>query len=144
MNPNREIGTSSMLMVLMLALSGTMMLVGLSAHLTTQYQWGAREARSIVRFAGAQSAISWGMWQRWWPQKQWQCQTETLSAQRACLMQTQDGEALLAGFLADGNPSAWLIHWRWGRLRNGKFIASAHGWLDYCPLRDKTHCNLAS
>lgn len=144
MNPNREAGTSSILMVLTLLLSGTMMLSGLSSYLSAQHQWGVQETRSITRFAGAQSAIAWGVWQRWWPQKQWQCQTETQSALRACVYQTQDDEVLLAGFLAAGDPASWLIHWHWGKLSKGKFIASAHGWLDYCPLSDKTCCNLAS
>lgn len=143
MNPSRENGNSSMLMVLLLLLSGTMMLVGLSSHLTAQYQWGVQEARTITRYAGAQSAISWGMWQQWRPKTGWQCQTEALSALRACIYPTQDDEVLMAGFVANGKRVDRLTLWHWGRLKKGQFIASAHGWLDYCPLGDKTRCNLA-
>lgn len=143
MSPNNETGSSAILMVLLLLLSGTSMLVGLSSHLTTEHRWGVQEKRAIAHFVGAQSAMSWGMWQRWQLQQQWQCQTEASSALRACLIQTQGSEVLLAAFLAEGPASSWLIHWRWGTLKHGKFIASDHGWLDYCPLGDKAHCNLA-
>lgn len=143
MNPRRETGNSAMLMVLMLLLFGTMMLVGLSSHLTAQRQWGVQEIKSIVRYAGAQSALAWGEGLRWQRQPRWQCQTETVSARHACLYQTSGSEVLLAGFLADDSPAVRVTLWRWGGLKKGKFIASAHGWLDYCPLGDKTDCDLA-
>jgi len=144
MDGSREAGNSSILMVLMLLLSGLMMLTGLSSHLAAQRQWGMKEVSSIVRYAGAQSALAWGEELQWSPQEYWQCQTEVSSALRACLYQTEDDEALLAGFLANDNFAERRVFWRWGRLKKGKFIASAHGWLDYCPLSDKTRCNLAS
>lgn len=143
MNLYREAGQSTLLMVLMLLLLGLMMLSGLSYYLADQRQWGMKEVRSIVRYAGAQSALAWGSRQQWSPQPHWQCQTETFSGLRACLYQAKDNEVLLAGTLVGSNLSESLVFWRWGRLKNGKFIASAHGWLDYCPLSDKTRCNLA-
>lgn len=138
-----ESGNSTILMVLFLLLSGTTMLAGLSTHLSAQQRLGSQEARAITQFAGAQSAISWGMWQRWWPQEQWVCQTEASLALRACLRQVEGEAVLLAGFLAEGPPAGRLVHWRWGTLKKGKFIASDHGWLDYCPLGDKPQCDLA-
>lgn len=143
MSPNRETGNSAVMMVLILLLTGTMMLSGLSVHLDAQRQSAINEIRAIVRYAGAQSALTWGEWQSWFPQNSWQCQRESVSALAACLYQTLDNEALLAGFLADGNVSNRLVLWRWGQLKKGKFVANAHGWLDYCPLSDKTRCNLA-
>jgi len=139
----REAGLSSMLMVLMLLLLGLMMLAGLSSYLAAQRQWGMKEVRSIVRYAGAQSALAWGAEQHWLPQPHRQCQTETFSGLHACLYQAEGNEVLLAGTLVDGNLSESLVFWRWGWLKKGKFIASAHGWLDYCPLSDKTRCSLA-
>lgn len=144
MDGSRESGNSSILMVLMLLLSGLMMLTGLSSHLAAQRQWGMKEVSSIVRYAGAQSALAWGEGLQWSPQEYWQCQTDVFSALRACLYQIEDDEALLAGFLANDNFAERRVFWRWGRLKKGKFIASVHGWLDYCPLSDKTRCNLAS
>jgi Tfp pilus assembly protein PilX len=144
MNPIRETGNSALLMVLMLLLLGLMMLAGLSSHLAAQRQWGMKEVRSIVRYAGAQSALAWGERQHWSEQQGWQCQTAVSSTQRACLYQIKGNEVLLAGFLADDNSFDRLVLWRWGGLKKGKFIARAHGWLDYCPLSDKTRCNLAS
>jgi len=143
MNLSREAGQSTLLMVLMLLLLGLMMLAGLSSYLAAQRQWGMKEVRSIVRYAGAQSALAWGAGQQWSPQPHWQCQTEAFSRLHACLYQPKDNEALLAGTLTGGNLSENLVFWRWGRLKKGKFIASAHGWLDYCPLSDKARCNLA-
>ena len=139
----REAGLSSILMVLMLLLLGLMMLAGLSSYHAAQRQWGMKELRSIVRYAGAESALAWGAGQHWSPQQHWQCQTEAFSGLHACLYQEKDNEALLAGTLVDGNLSESLVFWRWGWLKKGKFIASAHGWLDYCPLSDKTRCSLA-
>lgn len=144
MNRHDEAGNISMLMVLMLLLLGVMMLTGLSSHLMAQRQWGATEVRSIVRYAGAQSALAWGEGQAWSPAKGWQCQTESLSALKACLYQTGSEDVLLAGASVENSPSEQLVHWRWGRLEKGKFVASSHGWLDYCPLSDKTDCNLTS
>lgn len=144
MKPAREAGSSSLLMVLMLLLLGLMMLAGLSSYLAAQRQWGIKEVRSIVRYAGSQSALAWGEQQHWSPQRGWQCQTAASSLQRACLSQIKDDEVLLAGFLADDNFFDQRILWRWGWLKKGKFFARAHGWLDYCPLSDKTRCNLAS
>ncbi len=144
MTPIREAGNSSLLMVLMLLLLGLMMLAGLSSHLAAQRQWGIKEVRSIVRYAGSQSALAWGERQPWSPQQGWQCQAEASSALRACVSQIKGNEVLLAGFLADDNFLERRVLWRWGRLKKGKFIARAHGWLDYCPLSDKTRCNLAS
>ena len=143
MNLSREAGYSTILIVLMLLLLGLMMLAGLSSYLATQRQWGMKEVRSIVRYAGAQSALAWGAGQRWSPQQHWQCQTEAFSGLHACLYQAKGNEVLLAGTLVDGNLSESLVFWRWGQLKNGKFIASPHGWLDYCPLSDKTRCDLA-
>lgn len=138
----REAGLSTILMVLILLLLGLMMLAGLSSYLAAERQWGMKEVRSIVRYAGAQSALVWGTGQLWSPQQEWQCQTETFSGLHACLYQPEGNEVLLAGSLVDGNLSESLVFWRWGWLKKGKFIASAHGWLDYCPLSDKTRCNL--
>lgn len=143
MIPTREAGSSSLLMVLILLLLGSMMLAGLSSYLTAQRQWSLQEIKTIVRYTGAQSALAWGAWQDWRRQSGWQCQTEAVSALRACLYQTQDDDVLLAGFLVDDFPAMRLILWRWGRIKKGKFIASAHGWLDYCPLHDQTRCHLA-
>lgn len=144
MSPPREAGHSTMMIVLMLLLLGLMMLTGLSSHLAAQRQWGMKEVRMIVRYAGAQSALAWGEGLQWLPQRHWQCQEEALSGLRACLYQPKSNEALLAGTLVGDNLSESLTFWRWGWLKKGKFIASDHGWLDYCPLSDKTRCNLAS
>lgn len=105
----REAGLSSMLMVLMLLLLGLMMLAGLSSYLAAQRQWGMKEVRSIVRYAGAQSALAWGAEQHWLPQPHWQCQTETFSGLHACLYQAEGNEVLLAGTLVDGNLSESLV-----------------------------------
>ncbi|WP_300000393.1 DUF2509 family protein [uncultured Cedecea sp.] len=144
MNLSREAGLSTVLMVLMLLLLGLMMLAGLSSYLAAERQWGIKEVRLIVRHAGAQSALAWGTGLHWSPQKHRQCQTEASSGLHACLYQVKGNEVLLAGTLMDGNLSESLVFWQWGWLKKGKFIANAHGWLDYCPLSDKTRCNLAS
>ncbi|MCS3430950.1 YgdB family protein [Klebsiella sp. BIGb0407] len=144
MSLSREAGHSTLLMVMMLLLLGLMMMAGLSSYLAAQRQWGMKEVRTIVRYAGAQSALAWGAEQQWSPQQRWQCQTEALSGLHACLYQLKSNEVLLAGTLVDGNLSENLVFWRWGEVKKGKFIASNHGWLDYCPLSDKTRCNLAS
>lgn len=144
MKPSRERGQSSILMVLMLLLLGLMILSGFSSYLTTQRQWGVKEIRAIVHQAGAQSALAWGAGLKWSPLPHRQCQTDKLFGLYACLYQLKNNEVLLAGTLATEHLSENVVFWRWGWLKNGKFIVRAHGWLDYCPLNDKTRCDLAS
>lgn len=141
MMPNGESGHSSLLMVILLLFSGTMMLNGLSALLDAQRKKGAQEIRAIARYAGAESALAWGQQQCWQPEARWQCMTESSGALRACLIQIQDNEVLLAGFLAGEGAANRLTLWRWGRVSQGAFTAAPHGWLDYCPLADQKGCH---
>ena len=140
MMPNCESGNSSLLMVILLLLSGTMMISGLSSFLDTQRKKGAQEVRAIGHYAGAESALAWGQQQQWQPDGRWQCLTESSGALRACLMRIQENEALLAGFLAGERAAERLILWRWGSVSRGRFIAAPRGWLDYCPLADQRGC----
>lgn len=142
MNYRQEQGSSSLLMVLMLFALGSLMLDGISRQLRAQRFEIAGEVQFIKNDTAARSALAWGERQNWPQQSTWQCLSEQSHAWRACLYQTEKGEALLAAAGAGSSQALPLTLWRWGMLQEGKLVASAHGWLDFCPLMDKDLCDL--
>jgi len=116
------------------------MLSGLSLQLLAQRQQVSDEIMTLRHYSAAQSALVWGAHQPWPGGDGWLCQREAASDLQACLYRFSAQEALMAAFQVTANRAGQLILWRWGRLERGGFIPSRHGWLDYCPLPDKTQC----
>lgn len=142
MNREHEKGGTSLLMVLMLLAVGSLMLRGLSQQLSVQGFEVAAEIQFIKNQAAARSALAWGERQRWQSQEEWQCLNEQQHAWHACLHQTEKGEALLAASGSVAGDALPITLWRWGVMQGGKLVASAHGWLDFCPLLDDALCHL--
>lgn len=142
MSGKREKGGTSLLMVLMLLAVGSLILSGLSQQLSAQRFEVAAEIQFIKNHTAARSALAWGEKQSWQPQRTWQCRLEARNNWQACLYQTDKGEALLAAFgTIPGNEVPFTL-WRWGVLQGGELVASAQGWLDFCPLLDDDLCKL--
>lgn len=91
---NRELGVSSLAMVLMLLVLGSLMLQGLNQAQRQQMQKVSNESRLIQRTAEVHSALQWGKVQRWKTEAGVQCQVYE-SDSRVCLRRFSDDTLLL-------------------------------------------------
>lgn len=131
---NRQRGMSSLALVLLLLVLGTLILTGLSQQLTTFSALVGGESHSLQQQASVQSALEWGRAQRWSVEPQVQC--KKASSGRVCLRRLNEAHVLL---IAGGND---LLLWRAGESVNGEILFSPHGWSDFCPLKESALCQL--
>ena len=132
---NRELGVSSLAMVLMLLVLGSLMLQGLNQAQRQQTQKVSNESRLIQRTAKVHSALQWGKVQRWGAEAGVQCLVYE-SDSRVCLRRFSDGTLLL---IAKNDA---LSLWQSGSWENGNLHFSPHGWSDFCPLKEAALCQI--
>ncbi|WP_134690614.1 DUF2509 family protein [Enterobacter hormaechei] len=130
---NRQRGMSSLALVLLLLVLGTLILTGLNQQLQTFSTLVSGESLSVRQQAAVQSALEWGRVQEWvlQPEVQYK-QTQRL---RVCIRLFGARVLLIAG-----NDN--LLLWRGGDISEGQIRFSAHGWSDFCPLKESTLCQL--
>ncbi|MGQ4693333.1 DUF2509 family protein [Enterobacter asburiae] len=131
---NRQRGMSSLALVLLLLVLGTLILTGLNQQLTTFSALVGGESRSLQQQATVQSALEWGRVQSWSLEPQVQC--KKTSAWRVCLRLLSEARVLLIA----GDSGMQL--WRAGEIVDGKIRFSPHGWSDFCPLKESALCQL--
>ena len=131
---NRQRGMSSLAMVLLLLVLGTLILTGLNQQLTTFSALVGGEKSSIQQQATVQSALEWGRVQSWSSETQVQC--KKTPAWRVCLRQLSGARVLLIA------GDSGLLLWRAGEIVDGKVRFSPHGWSDFCPLKESALCQL--
>ena len=131
---NRQRGMSSLAMVLLLLVLGTLILTGLNQQLTTFSALVGGESRSLQQQATVQSALEWGRVQSWSSETQVQCKKKP--AWRVCLRQLSGARVLLIA------GDSGLLLWRAGEIVDGKVRFSPHGWSDFCPLKESALCQL--
>ena len=125
---------SSLALVLLLLVLGTLILTGLNQQLTTFSALVGGEKSSLQQQATVQSALEWGRVQSWSSETQVQC--KKTPAWRVCLRQLTGARVLqIAG------DSGRLL-WRAGEIVDGKVRFSPHGWSDFCPLKESALCQL--
>jgi len=141
---NRELGVSSLAMVLMLLVLGSLMLQGLNQAQRQQTQKVSNESRLIQRTAKVHSALQWGkvhsalQWgkvQRWAAEAGAQCLVYE-SDSRVCLRRFSDGTLLLIA------KNGALSLWQSGSWAGGNLHFSPHGWSDFCPLKEASLCQI--
>lgn len=125
---------SSLAMVLLLLVLGTLILTGLNQQLTTFSALVGGEKSSIQQQATVQSALEWGRVQSWSSETQVQC--KKTPAWRVCLRQLSGARVLLIAGDSD------LLLWRSGEIVDGNVRFSPHGWSDFCPLKESALCQL--
>ena len=124
---------SSLALVLLLLVLGTLILTGLNQQLQTFSTLVSGESLSVRQQAAVQSALEWGRVQEWALQPEVQCkQTQRL---RVCVRLFAERVLLIAG-----NDD--LLLWQGGDIAEGQIRFSAHGWSDFCPLKESTLCQL--
>lgn len=125
---------SSLALVLLLLVLGTLILTGFNQQLTTFSALVGGESRSLQQQATVQSALEWGRVQSWSLEPQVQC--KKTSAWRVCLRQLSEARVLLIA------GDSGLLLWRAGEIVDGKIRFSPHGWSDFCPLKESALCQL--
>ncbi|EIW5927430.1 DUF2509 family protein [Escherichia coli] len=129
---NREKGVSSLALVLMLLVLGSLLLQGMSQQDRSFASRVSMESQSLRRQAIVQSALAWGKMHSWQTQPAVQCGTDA----QVCLRLLADNEALLiAGY--EG-----VSLWRTGEVIDGNIVFSPRGWSDFCPLKERALCQL--
>ncbi|HDC4414552.1 TPA: DUF2509 family protein [Enterobacter cloacae] len=131
---SRQHGISSLTLVLLLLVLGTLILTGLNQQLITFTMLVGDESRAIQQQAATQSALEWGRVQRWSLQPDVQCKQR--QTQRVCLRVLNESQVLLIA--GDGE----LLLWRGGEIVNGHIRFLPHGWSDFCPLKERALCRL--
>lgn len=131
---NRERGVSSLAMVLLLLVLGSLLLQGVSRQEASFASRVATESRSLQRQAVVQSATEWGRMQAWDSQSIVQCRRYTLQDAAVCLRRLTDTSVLLIAHYEG------VTLWRQGAVIDGNIEFSAHGWSDFCPLKALTLC----
>ena len=146
----RQRGMSSLLMVLLLLTLGSLLLEGLNLQQRALLAQTASETQAIRDTTIAHSALQWGKQQVWSAQQVresrqepvWStqaplaCREQAQQGWRACLRIFDDGSLLLSS--ASGEVQVWQS----GEVRGGQVRFSAHGWSDFCPLREASLCQM--
>ncbi len=132
---NRQRGISSLAMVLMLLVTGSLMLQGLNQALRQQTANVSAESRALQRAAEVHTALQWGKVQSWTAEAGAQCLVHG-DITRVCLRLFDDGTLLLVA------KNETLMLWQSGRWAAGSIRFSAHGWSDFCPFKEVTRCQI--
>jgi len=130
---NRQQGMSSLALVLLLLMLGSMMLAGLNQQLAALTRIVSTERQAIQHQAIAQSALEWGRTLPWQSQTEFACQQHPQQPWRVCL-RIMEGRALLVA------SSGSVTLWRLGEVTVDGVRFSPQGWSDFCPLKERTLC----
>lgn len=132
---NRERGASSLALVLLLLVLGSLMLQGLNQTQRRQVAMVNNETLALRDTARAHSALQWGKTVPWNRTMAVQCRAGS-DASRVCLRRLNDDAILL---MAESNG---IQLWQSGTLQDNSVVFSPHGWSDFCPLQEKAQCQM--
>ena len=133
---NRERGMSSLALVLLMLMLGSLMLNGLNQQLVTHILRVSTESQSLRQYAQVQSAMAWAHVQTWHTEPVMQCLQHSSELWQACLRVFSDQSVLLTA----GSGEQRL--WRGGHIVQNAVMFSAHGWSDFCPRKESDLCRL--
>ena len=124
---------SSLALVLLLLMLGSLMLAGLNQQLAALMRIVSTERQAIQHQAIAQSALEWGRTLSWQTQAEFACRQYPQQPWRVCL-RILEGRALLIA------SSGSVTLWRLGEVTTDGVHFSPHGWSDFCPLKERALC----
>lgn len=130
---NRQQGMSSLALVLLLLILGSLMLAGLNQQLAALTRIVNTERQAIQQQATAQSALEWGRTLSWQTQAEDACRQHSQQPWRACLRILEGRTLLIAS-------SGSVTLWRLGELTANGVVFSPQGWSDFCPLKERALC----
>jgi len=132
----KQQGSSTLGMVLMLLVIGSLTLHASRRILEQGMLLLADEQQFIQDFWRAQSALQWGLTQRWPAGETAGCQLNKGEGWRSCLQRGEDGKGLLKGEASGSGTAVW----QWVTLQQSRIQALPHGWIDYCPFTRPGDC----
>ncbi|HCW0177583.1 DUF2509 family protein [Citrobacter freundii] len=133
---NRERGVSSLGMVLLLLVLGSLLLQGVNRQEASFASRVATQSQALQRQAVLQSAMEWGRMQPWSIQQAVQCRRYITQDAVVCLRLLSINFVLLIAHHEGGSL------WRQGIVTEGNLEFLAHGWSDFCPLKDQALCQI--
>ena len=133
---NSERGVSSLAMVLLLLVLGSLLLQGVSRQEASFASRVTSESRSLQRQGVVQSASEWGRMQSWGLQPTIQCRRYTGQDAAVCLRRLTETSVLLIAHYEE------VSLWRQGEVIDGNIKFSPHGWSDFCPLKAVALCQI--
>ncbi|MEN0579084.1 DUF2509 family protein [Phytobacter palmae] len=133
---NRQRGMSSLALVLLILMLGSLMLNGLNQQLNTHIRRTSSESEHLRQYAQVQSAMMWAQRYPWQREPVLQCLRHPSEPWLACLHVLSDQAVLLTA----GSGKQRL--WRGGRIERNNIVFSAHGWSDFCPHKETELCQI--
>ena len=127
---------SSLALVLLILMLGSLMLNGLNQQLNTHIRRTSSESEHLRQYAQVQSAMMWAQRYPWQREPVLQCLRHPSEPWLACLRVLSDQAVLLTA----GSGKQRL--WRGGRIERNNIVFSAHGWSDFCPHKETELCQI--
>lgn len=138
-------GGGTLLMVVILLMMGSLLLHATRRQLSDNLSLVAGEGRYYRESAAAASALAWGERLNWPRSEGWQCQRLQPQGWRACLRSGEtraDNDAEPRSLLYADSGERTLALWRWLGGTAPRLHPLAHGWLDFCPLKESGACQI--
>jgi hypothetical protein len=127
---------SSLALVLLMLILGSLMLNGLNQQLKTHIRRVSTESEHLRQYAQVQSAMMWAQRHTWLREPALQCLQHPTEPWQACLRVLSDQTVLLT--VGSGKQRLW----RGGRIERNNVVFSAHGWSDFCPHKETELCQI--
>ena len=125
---NRERGVSSLAMVLLLLVLGSLLLQGVSRQEASFAARVVTQSQALQRQAVVQSAMEWGVYNPRRLQPVVQCRRDPTQNAAVCLRLLTNNFVLLIA-----HYEGYFYGVR--AVIDGNIEFSAHGWSDFCPLK---------
>ncbi|EKY5002761.1 MULTISPECIES: DUF2509 family protein [Citrobacter] len=133
---NHERGVSSLALVLLLLVLGSLLLQGVNQQQSSFASRVTIESQALQRQAVVQSAMEWGRMQPWSISSYKPCRYYGEANVPVCLRRLANNRVLL---IASYQGTSL---WREGEQQEENVVFSLHGWSDFCPLREVALCQL--
>lgn len=133
---NRERGVSSLALVLLLLVLGSLLLQGVNQQQSRFASRVAIESQALQRQAIVQSAMEWARMQPWSISSDKPCRYYGQANVPVCLRRLANRRALLVASYQGTSL------WREGEQQEESIVFSPHGWSDFCPLREIALCQI--
>lgn len=130
---SRQQGMSSLALVLLLLMLGSLMLTGLNQQLDALMRIVRADSEALYHQATAQSALEWGRTLPWPTDADAACQQHPQQPWRACLRILAQRAVLITS-------SGGITLWRLGEMSAEGVVFLPHGWSDFCPLKESALC----
>ncbi|MCS2156454.1 DUF2509 family protein [Scandinavium sp. H11S7] len=125
---------SSLMLVLLMLVLGSLMLQGISIQHQARLSQGSLEKLALRDSMDAESLLEWGRVFTWPLLPVVQCQTLSGFSGRVCLRLFTDGTALLIASCRE------QTRWQTATVNANSLLFDRNGWSDFCPRKETLQC----